>query len=94
MVATAPLYGGDGYHPAPAGTLLAALTLYDRLFGRDVRDIPEESLVNLTAAPPLAPTRVRVLAAAAHKASETWPADSPTPAPVDTTKASVGGGPC
>ena len=32
-----PLYSGDGYHPAPAGTLLAALTIYDRLSGRDVR---------------------------------------------------------
>ena len=34
-----PLYGSDGYHPAPAGTLLAALTVYERLFGRDVRSI-------------------------------------------------------
>jgi hypothetical protein len=33
-----PLYGADGYHPAPAGTLLAALTIYDvcsvEMFGR------------------------------------------------------------
>ncbi len=90
---TAPLYGPDGYHPAPAGTLLAALTIYDRLFGRDVREIPVESLANLPA-PRLTPAQVRVLAAAAHAASEKWPADSPTPAPVDTTKSSAGGGPC
>lgn len=90
---TAPLYGSDGYHPAPAGTLLAALTLYDRLFGRDVRDIPVESLAALPAVP-LTPAQVRVLVAAAHSASESWPADSPTPVPVDTTKPSAGGGPC
>ena len=29
-----PLYAGDGYHPAPAGTLLAALTTYDRVDGQ------------------------------------------------------------
>jgi hypothetical protein len=91
--AAAPLYGPDGYHPAPAGTLLAALTLYDRLFGRDVRDIPVESLANLSAVP-LTATQVRVLAAAAHSASESWPADSPTPVTVDTTTASAGPGPC
>jgi hypothetical protein len=90
---TAPLYGPDGYHPAPAGTLLAALTIYDRLFGRDVREIPMESLTSLTATP-LTTTQVRGLAAAAHTASESWPADSPTPIPVDTTKPSAGGGPC
>jgi len=88
----APLYGPDGYHPAPAGTLLAALTLYDRLFGRDVRDIPVESLANL--AGPLTPAQVRVLVAAAHSASESWPADSPTSVPVDTTIPSAGSGPC
>jgi hypothetical protein len=58
-----------------------------------VRDIPEEALLNITA-PPLTPALVRVLAAAAHTASETWPADSPTPIPIDTTIGSVGGGPC
>jgi hypothetical protein len=89
----APLYGSDGYHPAPAGTLLAALTLYDRLFGRDVRDIPVESLASITATR-LTTTQVRVLVAAAHAASESWPADSPTPVPVDTTRPSGGGGPC
>jgi hypothetical protein len=91
--ATLPLYGGDGYHPAPAGTLLAALTLYDRLLGRDVRDIPVELLANVPGVP-LTPAQVRVLAAAAHSASESWPADSPTPVPVDTTISSAGGGPC
>ena len=35
-----PLYSADGYHPAPAGTLLAALTVYDRLFGRGCPEHP------------------------------------------------------
>ncbi len=90
---SAPLYGSDGYHPAPGGTLLSALTLYDRLFGRDVRDIPVESLRNLPAVG-LTAAQVRLLAEAAHAASESWPADSPTPVPADTTKGSSGGGPC
>ncbi len=85
--------GADGYHPAPAGTLLAALAVYDRLFSRDVREIPVESLANLTTTR-LTTTLVRVLAAAAHTASESWPADSPIPVPVDTTRPSAGGGPC
>ena len=90
---TLPLYGPDGYHPAPAGTLLAALTLYDRLFGPDVRAIPVESLARL-AAVGLSPDQVRVLAEAAHSASAGRPPDSPTPVPTDTTRPSAGGGPC
>jgi hypothetical protein len=88
-----PLYGSDGYHPAPPGTLLAALTLYDRLLGRDVRTIPVESLAALPGLQ-LDRSTLRTLAAAAHAASVSWPADPPTPTPTDTTKISAGGGPC
>lgn len=88
-----PLYGPDGYHPGPAGTLLAALTLYDRLFGRDVRSIPVESLAILETVR-LTPAQLRAMAAAAHLASTSLPADSPTPVPADTTIVSGGGGPC
>jgi hypothetical protein len=88
----APLYGPDGYHPAPAGTLLAALTLYEKLVGRDVRAIPVESLVRLAAE--LTPAQVRALATAAHVASESLPPDSSTPVATDTTKGSGGRGPC
>jgi hypothetical protein len=88
-----PLYGADGYHPAPAGTMLAALTIYDRLFGRDVRDIPAEALAGVPGLG-LTPAQVRGLAAAAHGASTGRPADSPTPVPADTTRVSPGGGPC
>jgi len=88
-----PLYSGDGYHPAPTGTLLAALTIYDRLFGRDVRSIvPESLLKRLTL--PLTSEQVRALEAAAHRASQEQPHDPNTPTPVDTTLVSSGGGPC
>jgi hypothetical protein len=90
---TLPLYGSDGYHPAPAGTLLAALTLYDRLSGRDVRRIPLESLATLPGLE-LRPSQLQVLANAAHGASASLPPDSPAPALPDTTKVSSGGGPC
>lgn len=90
---TLPLYGSDGYHPAPAGSLLAALTIYDRLFGRDVRTVPLESLTSIPGLQ-LRPSQLRSMAEAAHGASVGLPADSPTPIPADTTKVSSGGGPC
>jgi hypothetical protein len=88
-----PLYSSDGYHPAPAGTLLAALTVYDRLFGRDVRSIPQAALAAIPGLP-LTPDRSDALAAAAHMASIELPADPSTPVPPDTTRMSAGGGPC
>lgn len=90
---TIPIYGPDGYHPAPAGTLLAALTIYDRLFGVDVRAIQTESLSNRVAVS-LTSGQIRTLAQAAHEASISLPPDPSTPAPPDTTRASPGGGPC
>jgi hypothetical protein len=89
----APLYGADGYHPAPSGTLLAALTIYDRLFGRDVRSIAAESLLNRVTVP-LTPERVRSLETAAHLASQSLPPDPTTAVPVDTSVVSPGAGPC
>jgi hypothetical protein len=90
---TMPLYGPDGYHPAPAGTLLAALTVYERLFGRDVTSRSIESVAEASKVQ-LSPGQLRALAVAAHGASAGFPADSPTPLPADTTVGSSGGGPC
>lgn len=90
---TTPLYAPDGYHPAPAGTLLAALTIVDRLFGKDVRTVPVEPLVILPGLG-LTAAQIRGLAAAAHAASESLPPDPPTPVPADTTVVSAEGGPC
>ena len=88
-----PLYSGDGYHPAPAGTLLAALTTYDRLTGSDVRDLAVGELQAIGSTG-LTADRIRTLAAAAHAASTEWPPDPATPVPADTTNLSTGGGPC
>lgn len=35
-----PLYGGDGFHPSVLGSYLAALTIYQRITGAQVRDVP------------------------------------------------------
>jgi hypothetical protein len=91
--ATLPLYGPDGYHPAPAGSLLAALTIYDRLFGRDVREIPTAALAKLSF-PSLGPGRLQLLATAAHAAAVSLSPDPTEPVPADTSRASPGGGPC
>ncbi len=90
---TLPLYGPDGYHPAPAGSLLAALTIYDRVFGRDVREIPTAALAPLST-PSLSPGRLEVLATAAHAAVASLPPDPAQPIPADTSRVSPGGGPC
>jgi hypothetical protein len=88
-----PLYGPDGYHPAPTGTLLAALTVYDRLSGRDVSSIPVAALARI-APVALASARLEAMAGAAHRASTDLPADPAEPEPADTTVISPGGGPC
>jgi hypothetical protein len=88
-----PLYADDGYHPAPAGTLLAALTVYDRVVGSDVRDIDVGKLQAIGSTR-LPADRIRTLAAAAHAASTERPPDPTTPVPADTTSLSTGGGPC
>jgi hypothetical protein len=90
---TLPLYAPDGYHPAPAGTLLAALTIYDRIFGRDVRDIPTAALASLST-PTLTAERLEVLATAAHAAATSLPPDPAEPVPADTNRISTEGGPC
>ena len=89
---TLPLYGADGYHPAPAGTLLSALTTYDRIVGQDVSTIAAESLQPIV--PGLTRSQLHTLAEAAHDASREWPEDPARPEPPDTTKVSPGGGPC
>ncbi|MGZ8455939.1 MAG: hypothetical protein ACXWZ4_05015 [Gemmatirosa sp.] len=38
--AALPLYGPDAFHPGPLGTWLAALVMYERITGRDARELP------------------------------------------------------
>lgn len=62
------LYGGDGYHPGAQGTYLAALVIYEKLSGKDARDLP----VNLTVGAyriQLSSETVRALQKAAHDAN-------------------------
>jgi len=40
-----PLYGPDGYHPAPLGTYLAALVVYEKVTGHDARLLPPVAVV-------------------------------------------------
>jgi hypothetical protein len=64
--ATVPLYGADGYHPAPLGTYLAALVIYEKVTGHDARLLPavaEVAGVKLSTSE----ARVRFLQAVAHE---------------------------
>jgi hypothetical protein len=62
MDASLPLYSGDGFHPAPAGSYLAALTAYRALFDR----LPSPELALKTLA--LTAAQVKVLHDAATEA--------------------------
>jgi hypothetical protein len=69
-----PLYSGDGYHPSQLGTYLAALVIYERITGRDVRTLPDVApregggTINVSTA------TVALLQASAHEANEKYPA--------------------
>ena len=59
------LYGGDGYHPSPLGSWVAALTLYETITGRDVRELPVPARIGGVA---VSEARVRMMQRAAHEA--------------------------
>jgi hypothetical protein len=66
------LYGGDGFHPSEIGTFLAALEIYERISGRDVRTLPPRAFSDglpLT----LPEATVRLLQQAAHAANAQFP---------------------
>lgn len=69
---TVLLYGLDGFHPSWTGTYLAALSVYGRLFDRDVRELPDTAIVVgstvLTTA-----ARIRLYQEAAHAANSKYP---------------------
>ncbi len=70
---TVPLYGGDGFHPSATGTFLAALEIYERITGRDVRTLP---LTAFSGGQPysLPESTIRMLHDAAHEANERFAA--------------------
>lgn len=63
---TLPLYGGDGFHPSPTGTYLAALTMYERITGKDARAVPVPVTIGGSA---VTSARVHLLQEAAHAAN-------------------------
>lgn len=67
------LWGGDGFHPSPIGTFLAALEIYERVSGRDVRTIPAQAFAG--GDPFTLPVAtIRLLQEAAHAANQAFPA--------------------
>lgn len=82
-----PLYGFDGYHPAPLGSLLAALVIYEQVTGADARTLPANA-ATLAGFSTLDAATFRKLQNAAHAANvraativvPTWtPATPPSP---------------
>jgi hypothetical protein len=63
---TIPLYGADGYHPAPLGTYLAALVIYEKVTGHDARLLPAVAVVG-GATLGASETTVRFLQRIAHE---------------------------
>lgn len=61
-----PLYGGDGYHPAPLGTYLAALVVYEGITGHDARLLPPIAVVAGVSLPTATAT-IRMLQQVAHE---------------------------
>ncbi|MGH7466475.1 MAG: SGNH/GDSL hydrolase family protein [Longimicrobiales bacterium] len=49
----APLYSGDGLHPSPAGSYLAALVMVQQLYGRSPIGLPARLTLRLSGSPRL-----------------------------------------
>ncbi|HEX9829817.1 MAG TPA: hypothetical protein VGB10_06360 [Bacteroidota bacterium] len=59
------LYGQDDFHPSTLGTYLAALVMYERITGKDARELPPQAVVDGKTL--LTPeSTVRLLQRAAH----------------------------
>jgi hypothetical protein len=65
---TLPLYDSDDYHPAPLGTYLAALVVYEKLTGGDARQLPVAVIVDGVQLD-VSEHRIRLLQDAAHAAN-------------------------
>jgi hypothetical protein len=68
---TLPLYAADDFHPSPMGTYLAALVLFERIYGRSPVGVQLSAVVNGQVQPwPEAMVRLLQEAAAAANAAE------------------------
>jgi hypothetical protein len=63
------LYGQDGFHPAPLGTYLMALVVYERVSGHDVRTLSTEPVTIDGERVTVPPETLRLLQRAAHNAN-------------------------
>jgi hypothetical protein len=66
------LYAADGFHPSALGTYLAALVLYERITGRDARQLPGRAVVQ-GLPEHLSESTVRLLQRAAHETNQLLP---------------------
>lgn len=65
---TLPLLGSDDFHPSPLGTYLVAITMYEKLTGKDARDLPDRAYAN-GAALDVPASIVQLVQEAAHQAN-------------------------
>jgi len=68
------LYGSDGYHPSVLGTYVVALVVYERVTGKDCRDLPAKAIASGGYDLGIAAATVRKLQEAAHAANAEYPA--------------------
>ena len=89
-----PLYGPDGFHPAPMGSYLAALEIYERLSDHDARTLPTQAF-HAGEPLPMSADTIRWLQQAAHDANETYAASAKaTPNPPATRQRASGATGC
>ncbi len=69
-----PFYGGDGFHPSVLGTYLASLVIFERITGRDARQLPAAAVMAGGAPINIPEATVRLLQEAAHEANTLYPA--------------------
>jgi len=68
---TLNLYSGDGYHPGPLGTYLAALVIYEKVTGHDARKLPGRAVVGGVTLS-LAEETVKFLQSVAHEVVDSF----------------------
>lgn len=68
------LYGNDGFHPSPLGTYVAALAIFERITGRDARNLPPIAIRSNGSKIDLPEGTVRLIQEAVHEANQQHPA--------------------
>jgi hypothetical protein len=91
---TIGLYGGDGFHPSPIGTYLAALEIYERLSGKDARTFPKQPVVVGGQTYVVHDSIVTQLQNAAHLANERYPSPVTGRAITPKSTGTIPGGRC